>query len=143
MTFYVCKVVALYDNFSYQHFSSFLFYHWYHCNTRGRIKFPSLMESAFFSGERNMFKSISPSSSQCIFIWSLKSIDQLIYYCKRFWYKCFRFSSGRVLMRTVRGKEKTSYYPYHPSSQEDSEEHLTPKRFSSRHVSKEDLSSSR
>ncbi|XP_044584231.1 acetylcholine receptor subunit alpha-like isoform X1 [Cotesia glomerata] len=54
-----------------------------------------------------------------------------------------RFSSGRVLnMRPVRGKEKASYYPYHPSSQEDSEEHLTPKRFSSRHVSKEDLSPS-
>ncbi|CAD6215557.1 GSCOCG00000367001-RA-CDS [Cotesia congregata] len=54
-----------------------------------------------------------------------------------------RFSSGRVVnMRPVRGKEKASYYPYHPSSQEDSEEHLTPKRFSSRHVSKEDLSPS-
>lgn len=46
-------------------------------------------------------------------------------------------------MRTVRGKEKTCYYPYHPSTQEDSEEHLTPKRFHSRAASKEDLSPSR
>ncbi|XP_003692993.1 acetylcholine receptor subunit alpha-like isoform X1 [Apis florea] len=53
-----------------------------------------------------------------------------------------RYSSGRVLMRTVRGKEKTCYYPYHPSTQEDSEEHLTPKRFHSRAASKEDLSPS-
>ncbi|XP_071564613.1 nicotinic acetylcholine receptor alpha4 isoform X2 [Temnothorax nylanderi] len=53
-----------------------------------------------------------------------------------------RFASGRVLMRTVRGKEKTCYYPYHPSTQEDSEEHLTPKRFHSRPPSKEDLSPS-
>ncbi|XP_011162240.1 acetylcholine receptor subunit alpha-like isoform X1 [Solenopsis invicta] len=53
-----------------------------------------------------------------------------------------RFTSGRVLMRTVRGKEKTCYYPYHPSTQEDSEEHLTPKRFHSRPPSKEDLSPS-
>ncbi|XP_063991141.1 acetylcholine receptor subunit alpha-like isoform X1 [Diachasmimorpha longicaudata] len=53
-----------------------------------------------------------------------------------------RFSSGRVLMRTVRGKEKTNYYPYHPSSQDDSEEHFTPKRFHSRPVSKEDISPS-
>ncbi|EGI63839.1 Acetylcholine receptor subunit alpha-like protein [Acromyrmex echinatior] len=54
-----------------------------------------------------------------------------------------RYTSGRVLMRTVRGKEKTCYYPYHPSTQEDSEEHLTPKRFHSRPPSKEDLSPSR
>ncbi|KAL6259507.1 hypothetical protein P5V15_009425, partial [Pogonomyrmex californicus] len=53
-----------------------------------------------------------------------------------------RYTSGRVLMRTVRGKEKTCYYPYHPSTQEDSEEHLTPKRFHSRPPSKEDLSPS-
>lgn len=53
-----------------------------------------------------------------------------------------RYTSGRVLMRTVRGKEKTCYYPY-PSTQEDSEEHLTPKRFHSRPPSKEDLSPSR
>ncbi|XP_011688669.1 PREDICTED: acetylcholine receptor subunit alpha-like isoform X2 [Wasmannia auropunctata] len=53
-----------------------------------------------------------------------------------------RFTSSRVLMRTVRGKEKTCYYPYHPSTQEDSEEHLTPKRFHSRPPSKEDLSPS-
>ncbi|XP_029035080.1 nicotinic acetylcholine receptor alpha4 isoform X1 [Osmia lignaria lignaria] len=53
-----------------------------------------------------------------------------------------RYSSGRVLMRTVRGKEKTCYYPYHPSTQENSEEHLTPKRFHSRAASKEDLSPS-
>ncbi|XP_077262153.1 nicotinic acetylcholine receptor alpha4 [Temnothorax americanus] len=53
-----------------------------------------------------------------------------------------RYTSGRVLMRTVRGKEKTCYYPYHPSNQEDSEEHLTPKRFHSRPPSKEDLSPS-
>ncbi|XP_036147793.1 acetylcholine receptor subunit alpha-like isoform X2 [Monomorium pharaonis] len=53
-----------------------------------------------------------------------------------------RFTSGRVLMRTVRGKEKTCYYPYHQSTQEDSEEHLTPKRFHSRPPSKEDLSPS-
>lgn len=46
-------------------------------------------------------------------------------------------------MRTVRGKEKTCYYPYQPSTQEDSEEHLTPKRFHSRVPSKEDLSPSR
>ncbi|KYM85822.1 Acetylcholine receptor subunit alpha-like protein [Atta colombica] len=51
------------------------------------------------------------------------------------------YTSGRVLMRTVRGKEKTCYYPY-PSTQEDSEEHLTPKRFHSRPPSKEDLSPS-
>lgn len=57
-------------------------------------------------------------------------------------YVC-RYTSGRVLMRTVRGKEKTCYYPYHPSTQEDSEEHLTPKRFHSRPPSKEDLSPSR
>lgn len=56
-------------------------------------------------------------------------------------YVC-RYTSGRVLMRTVRGKEKTCYYPY-PSTQEDSEEHLTPKRFHSRPPSKEDLSPSR
>lgn len=55
-----------------------------------------------------------------------------------------RFTSGRVLMRTIREKEKTCYYPYHPSTQEDSEEHLTPKRFRSRPPSKEeDLSPSR
>lgn len=54
-----------------------------------------------------------------------------------------RYTSGRVLMRTVRGKEKTCYYPYQPSTQEDSEEHLTPKRFHSRPPSKEDLSPSR
>ncbi|XP_033334806.1 nicotinic acetylcholine receptor alpha4 isoform X1 [Megalopta genalis] len=53
-----------------------------------------------------------------------------------------RYSSGRVLMRTVRGKEKTCYYPYQSSTQEDSEEHLTPKRFHSRVPSKEDLSPS-
>ncbi|XP_051173515.1 acetylcholine receptor subunit alpha-like isoform X2 [Leptopilina boulardi] len=53
-----------------------------------------------------------------------------------------RYSSGRVLMRTVRGKEKTCYYPYHPGSHEESDEHLTPGRFHSRPVSKEDLSSS-
>ncbi|XP_032667711.1 acetylcholine receptor subunit alpha-like isoform X1 [Odontomachus brunneus] len=53
-----------------------------------------------------------------------------------------RYTSGRVLMRTVRGKEKTCYYPYHPSTQEDSEEHLTSKRFHSRPSSKEDLSPS-
>ncbi|XP_076686208.1 nicotinic acetylcholine receptor alpha4 isoform X2 [Andrena cerasifolii] len=53
-----------------------------------------------------------------------------------------RYTSGRVLMRTVRGKEKTCYYPYHPSTQEDSEEHLTPKRFHSHVPSKEDLSPS-
>ncbi|RLU23503.1 hypothetical protein DMN91_003708 [Ooceraea biroi] len=53
-----------------------------------------------------------------------------------------RYTSGRVLMRTVRGKEKTCYYPYQPSAQEDSEEHLTPKRFHSRPPSKEDLSPS-
>ncbi|XP_072760404.1 nicotinic acetylcholine receptor alpha4 isoform X1 [Anoplolepis gracilipes] len=53
-----------------------------------------------------------------------------------------RYTSGKVLMRTVRGKEKTCYYPYHPSTQEDSEEHLTPKRFHSRPPSKEDLSPS-
>ena len=53
------------------------------------------------------------------------------------------YSSGRVLMRTVRGKEKTCYYPYHPGSLEESDEHLTPGRFHSRPVSKEDLSSSR
>ncbi|XP_015435686.1 PREDICTED: acetylcholine receptor subunit alpha-like isoform X3 [Dufourea novaeangliae] len=52
-----------------------------------------------------------------------------------------RYTSGRVLMRTVRGKEKTCYYPY-SSTQEDSEEHLTPKRFHSRPPSKEDLSPS-
>ncbi|KYQ59633.1 Acetylcholine receptor subunit alpha-like protein [Trachymyrmex zeteki] len=52
-----------------------------------------------------------------------------------------RYTSGRVLMRTVRGKEQTCYYPYHPT-QEDSEEHLTPKRFHSRPPSKEDLSPS-
>lgn len=56
-------------------------------------------------------------------------------------YVC-RYTSGRVLMRTVRGKEQTCYYPYHPT-QEDSEEHLTPKRFHSRPPSKEDLSPSR
>lgn len=54
-----------------------------------------------------------------------------------------RYSSGKVLMRTVRGKEKACYYPYQPSTQEDSEEHLTPKRFHSRAASKEDLSPSR
>ncbi|XP_043475986.1 acetylcholine receptor subunit alpha-like [Leptopilina heterotoma] len=53
-----------------------------------------------------------------------------------------RYSSGRVLMRTVRGKEKTCYYPYHPGTHEESEEHLTPGRFHSRPVSKEDLTSS-
>ncbi|XP_025161168.1 acetylcholine receptor subunit alpha-like isoform X2 [Harpegnathos saltator] len=53
-----------------------------------------------------------------------------------------RYTSGRVLMRTVRGKEKTCYYPYQPSTQEDSEEHLTSKRFHSRPSSKEDLSPS-
>ncbi|XP_076291438.1 nicotinic acetylcholine receptor alpha4 isoform X1 [Lasioglossum baleicum] len=53
-----------------------------------------------------------------------------------------RYTSGRVLMRTVRGKEKTCYYPYQSSTQEDSEEHLTPKRFHSRVPSKEDLSPS-
>ncbi|XP_033202999.1 acetylcholine receptor subunit alpha-like isoform X3 [Bombus vosnesenskii] len=55
-----------------------------------------------------------------------------------------RYSSGRVLMKTVGGKEKPFYYPYHPSTQEDSEEHLTPKRFHSRMraASKEDLSPS-
>ncbi|XP_078047281.1 nicotinic acetylcholine receptor alpha4 isoform X2 [Augochlora pura] len=52
------------------------------------------------------------------------------------------YSSGRVLMRTVSGKEKTCYYPYQSSTQEDSEEHLTPKRFHSRVPSKEDLSPS-
>ncbi|XP_018367999.1 PREDICTED: acetylcholine receptor subunit alpha-like [Trachymyrmex cornetzi] len=56
-------------------------------------------------------------------------------------YDTSRYTSGRVLMRTVRGKEKTCYYPY-PSTQEDSEEHLTPKRFHSRPPSKEDLSPS-
>ncbi|KYN50105.1 Acetylcholine receptor subunit alpha-like protein [Cyphomyrmex costatus] len=54
-----------------------------------------------------------------------------------------RYTSGRVLMRTVRGREKTCYYPYHTPTQEDSEEHLTPKRFHSRPPSKEDLSPSR
>ncbi|KAK0172886.1 hypothetical protein PV328_006152 [Microctonus aethiopoides] len=53
-----------------------------------------------------------------------------------------RFSSGRVLMRAVKTKDKANYYPYHQSSQEDSEEHLTPKRFPSRPISKEDLSPS-
>ncbi|KAF7397583.1 hypothetical protein HZH68_008805 [Vespula germanica] len=53
-----------------------------------------------------------------------------------------RYTSGRVLMRTVRGKEKTCYYPYHPSTHEESEEHFTPKRFHSRPPSKEDLSPS-
>ncbi|XP_024941279.1 acetylcholine receptor subunit alpha-like isoform X3 [Cephus cinctus] len=53
-----------------------------------------------------------------------------------------RYSSGRVLMRTVRGKEKTCYYPYHQTAQEDSDDHLTPKRFHSRVPSKEDLSPS-
>ncbi|XP_018399353.1 PREDICTED: acetylcholine receptor subunit alpha-like isoform X1 [Cyphomyrmex costatus] len=53
-----------------------------------------------------------------------------------------RYTSGRVLMRTVRGREKTCYYPYHTPTQEDSEEHLTPKRFHSRPPSKEDLSPS-
>ncbi|XP_076764433.1 nicotinic acetylcholine receptor alpha4 [Xylocopa sonorina] len=53
-----------------------------------------------------------------------------------------RYSSGRVLMKTVRGKEKTCYYPYRPSTQEDSEEHLTPKRIHSRTASKDDLSPS-
>lgn len=54
-----------------------------------------------------------------------------------------RYTSGRVLMRAVKGKEKTCYYPYHPSAQEDSEGRLTPKRFHSRPSSKEDLSPSR
>ncbi|XP_014611500.1 PREDICTED: acetylcholine receptor subunit alpha-like isoform X2 [Polistes canadensis] len=54
-----------------------------------------------------------------------------------------RYTSGRVLMRTVRGKEKTCYYPYHPSTHDESEEHFTPKRFHSRPTSKEDLSPSR
>ncbi|XP_015435687.1 PREDICTED: acetylcholine receptor subunit alpha-like isoform X4 [Dufourea novaeangliae] len=53
----------------------------------------------------------------------------------------YKFETNRVLMRTVRGKEKTCYYPY-SSTQEDSEEHLTPKRFHSRPPSKEDLSPS-
>ncbi|XP_054006619.1 acetylcholine receptor subunit alpha-like isoform X2 [Hylaeus anthracinus] len=53
-----------------------------------------------------------------------------------------RYTSSRVLMRTVRGKEKACYYPYRSSTQEDSEEHLTPKRFHSRVPSKEDLSPS-
>ncbi|XP_043257917.1 acetylcholine receptor subunit alpha-like isoform X6 [Colletes gigas] len=44
--------------------------------------------------------------------------------------------------RTVGGKEKACYYPYRSSTQEDSEEHLTPKRFHSRVPSKEDLSPS-
>ncbi|XP_043257912.1 nicotinic acetylcholine receptor alpha4 isoform X2 [Colletes latitarsis] len=53
-----------------------------------------------------------------------------------------RYTSSRVLMRTVGGKEKACYYPYRSSTQEDSEEHLTPKRFHSRVPSKEDLSPS-
>ncbi|XP_020279820.1 acetylcholine receptor subunit alpha-like isoform X2 [Pseudomyrmex gracilis] len=53
-----------------------------------------------------------------------------------------RYTSGRVLMRAVKGKEKTCYYPYHPSTQEDSEGRFTPKRFHSRPSSKEDLSPS-
>ncbi|XP_076247378.1 nicotinic acetylcholine receptor alpha4 [Calliopsis andreniformis] len=53
-----------------------------------------------------------------------------------------RYTSGRVLMRTIRGKEKTCYYPYHPSTQEDCEDRLTPKQFHSRAPSKEDLSPS-
>ncbi|XP_043257915.1 acetylcholine receptor subunit alpha-like isoform X4 [Colletes gigas] len=51
-------------------------------------------------------------------------------------------TNSRVLMRTVGGKEKACYYPYRSSTQEDSEEHLTPKRFHSRVPSKEDLSPS-
>ncbi|XP_018399355.1 PREDICTED: acetylcholine receptor subunit alpha-like isoform X3 [Cyphomyrmex costatus] len=54
----------------------------------------------------------------------------------------YKFDTSRVLMRTVRGREKTCYYPYHTPTQEDSEEHLTPKRFHSRPPSKEDLSPS-
>ena len=46
-------------------------------------------------------------------------------------------------MRTVRGKDKTCYYPYSPSHHGDNEEHLTPKRFHSPIPSKEDLSPSR
>ncbi|XP_046420536.1 nicotinic acetylcholine receptor alpha4 isoform X1 [Neodiprion pinetum] len=53
-----------------------------------------------------------------------------------------RYSSGRVLMRTVRGKEKPCYYPYHPTAQEDTDDHIGSKRFQSRVSSKEDLSPS-
>ncbi|XP_018399354.1 PREDICTED: acetylcholine receptor subunit alpha-like isoform X2 [Cyphomyrmex costatus] len=50
----------------------------------------------------------------------------------------YKFDTSRLVLR----REKTCYYPYHTPTQEDSEEHLTPKRFHSRPPSKEDLSPS-
>ncbi|GLV41155.1 nicotinic Acetylcholine Receptor alpha4 [Carabus blaptoides fortunei] len=52
-----------------------------------------------------------------------------------------KYVSGRALMRCVRGKEipPPCYYPYQPTAQSD-DESCSPKRYSSRTPSKEDLS---